>query len=630
MVRRQHPRRIVSEPLEGRLLLAFAANGVTTTLTGSTIQQLSADRNLPGNTVAVWTGFNSVDGLGTDISVARMNSRAEVTGTLIANTTTTDVQQAPDVAVDPTGRFVVVWQSRDQDGSGWGVYARAFDANGNALTGEILVNQTTDEGQVTPAVAVSATGAFYVTWASQDIDGNSVIMMRRFAADGTPAGNESQVSAGTVMPLEIDPDIACDNAGNFVITWTRVGVDTGDNDVMYRGYNSAGSALYAASHVVSSPAGDQYDPVVAMSAEGNGFAIAWADSNSGVAAIEARPFDADGTALRNDITVHTTSGLERLSPRIDMDADGNFIIGHTALADTGSDAAYRWFTADGTGVGSTLTVSGSSQFRSVGAVTITGPGLFLGFTTRGPDQPGVGGATLAGYVQTLDVTSATSGNDSVLMTGNGANFSVTINNTSNTYRRGIFNRVAIDLGAGDDSFNGASMQLSLDIVGGDGADEIFGSLEPDAIDSGPGNDTVSSGAGNDYIFGGDNNDLLYGDEGNDTVSSGAGKNTLFGGAGNDRLGGSGGRESLEGGDGNDRLYGGGGSDTLLGGGNVDRLWGGAGDDLLLGGSSNDKLYGEANNDRLNGGKGADLIDGGTGTDVWEDNGDTTDTVESIP
>ncbi len=616
--------------LEPRQLLAFAANGVATTLTGSTVQQLAADRNAPGNTVAVWTGFNSVDGLGTDIFVARMDARSVIKGTFTANTTTADVQQSPDVAVDPTGRFVVVWQSRDQDRSSWGIYARAFDANGVAQTGEVLVNQTTDEGQVTPSVTIDATGAFVVAWASQDIDGNSMIFARRFNANGTARGNEFQVSAGTVMPLEIKPDIAGDNAGNFVVTWTRVGVDTGDNDVMYRGYDSAGNSLYAASHVVSSPAGDQYDPVVGMSVEGNGFAIAWADGNGGVSAIEARPFDADGTPRRNDMTVHTASGLDRLSPRIDVDADGNFIVGHTALADTGSDAGYRWFTASGTGIGNTLTVSGSSQFRSVGAVTITGPGLFLGFTTRGVDQPGVGGAALAGYVQTLDVTGTTSGADSVLMQGNGAGFTVTINGVATTYQRGVYNRVAVDLGAGDDTFNARSMQLSLDVLGGDGADEIFGSLQPDSIDGGAGNDTVSAGAGNDYVFGGDGNDVIYGDEGNDTLSSGAGKNTLVGGAGDDRLGGSGGRESLDGGDGNDRLYGGGSSDTLNGGGGVDRLWGGDGDDSLIGGSSNDKLYGEAGNDRLNGGKGADLIDGGPGTDIWEDSGDATDTVLNIP
>ena len=51
----------------------------------------------------------------------------------IVNTTTAGDQRSPDVAIGPDGRFVVVWRSEDQDGSGWGVFARWFDWDGTAL-----------------------------------------------------------------------------------------------------------------------------------------------------------------------------------------------------------------------------------------------------------------------------------------------------------------------------------------------------------------------------------------------------------------------------------------------------------------------------------------------------------------
>ena len=63
------------------------------------------------------------------------------------NTTTADTQQAPRIAVAADGHYVVVWQSDKQDGSKLGVYARVFNADGSARSGEILVNTTTTDDQ---------------------------------------------------------------------------------------------------------------------------------------------------------------------------------------------------------------------------------------------------------------------------------------------------------------------------------------------------------------------------------------------------------------------------------------------------------------------------------------------------
>ena len=42
------------------------------------------------------------------------------------NTWTTDYQWNPSITSLPNGGFVVVWESKGQDGSGWGVYGRIF------------------------------------------------------------------------------------------------------------------------------------------------------------------------------------------------------------------------------------------------------------------------------------------------------------------------------------------------------------------------------------------------------------------------------------------------------------------------------------------------------------------------
>ena len=55
---------------------------------------------------------------------------------------------------------MITWSSKDQDGNGWGVYARQFDATGVAKTGETLVNTTTTRDQERPSVAMDAQGGF--------------------------------------------------------------------------------------------------------------------------------------------------------------------------------------------------------------------------------------------------------------------------------------------------------------------------------------------------------------------------------------------------------------------------------------------------------------------------------------
>src|SRR5205814_1251353 len=60
-----------------------------------------------------------------------------------ANTYTTNAQNQSTVATDASGNYVVVWQSRGQDGSGYGIYAQRYNFNAVALGTEFRVNTYT-------------------------------------------------------------------------------------------------------------------------------------------------------------------------------------------------------------------------------------------------------------------------------------------------------------------------------------------------------------------------------------------------------------------------------------------------------------------------------------------------------
>jgi predicted extracellular nuclease len=134
---------------------------------------------------------------------------------------------------------------------------------------------------------------------------------------------------------------------------------------------------------------------------------------------------------------------------------------------------------------------------------------------------------------------------------------------------------------------------------------------------------VKAGTGNnDLLLGGNGANMLFGGNGNDILTGNNGIDLLCGGAGND---------ALTGGTGDDVLDSGAGNDILTGDNGNDVLSAGSGDDLLFGGNGNDSMSGGAGNDILTGGNGADAFDGGANLDLATDyNAGEGDTKTSIP
>lgn len=66
------------------------------------------------------------------------------------NNYTTDDQASPALAMEANGDFVVTWESSNQDGDVWGIYAQRFDRTGNPVGFELQVNTQTLNDQLHP------------------------------------------------------------------------------------------------------------------------------------------------------------------------------------------------------------------------------------------------------------------------------------------------------------------------------------------------------------------------------------------------------------------------------------------------------------------------------------------------
>jgi hypothetical protein len=207
----------------------FVVNTYTTG--GQTLSDIVVEPD--GSFVVVWVDYSNRAGSGSAILGQRYDAPGNRLGTEFqVNSFTTRSQRWPSVSVSATGEFIVVWTSEFGDGSAFAVSARRFDAWGNALGSEFLVNTYTTGYQsgFFQQVARDALGNFIVTWEGPAQGGSTSVFAQRFSATGEHRGVEFQVNAQTTGDNFL-PAVVSDAVGNFVISWTGVGQDGGDRGI---------------------------------------------------------------------------------------------------------------------------------------------------------------------------------------------------------------------------------------------------------------------------------------------------------------------------------------------------------------------------------------------------------------
>jgi hypothetical protein len=202
-----------------------------------------------GDFVVSWTSYGQ-DSDRDGIYARKFNAQGQALGNeLMVNATVTGRQDKSDVAIDADGDYVVVWESYAQDGSAWGVYGR-YNNSGN-WGNEFQINQFTNDKQIEPKVAMDQVGNAVVVWSSFGQDGSGYgVYARRYSQTGAALSNEFQVNNNITANWQVTPDVGMDSKGNFVITWSSFGAtqpSTGDPNPDYdygiyaRMYNPDGS-----------------------------------------------------------------------------------------------------------------------------------------------------------------------------------------------------------------------------------------------------------------------------------------------------------------------------------------------------------------------------------------------------
>ena len=328
-----------------------------------------------GNSVVVWEG----EGRGGDSSgiYGQRYSHNGVTrgAEFQVNITTFGIQTNPSVAMDSHGNFVVVWQSFNQDGSGYGIYARRYDSAGAPLSDEFQVNTYTYWWQDYPSVAMDSDGDFVVTWQSEYQDGSwSGVFAQRYDSNGVPQGAEFQVNTYTYWEQDYS-SVAMDSAGNFIVTWHSIEQEGSGYGIYAQRYDLTGTALGGEFRINTiSSTGER--PQVTVDAEGN-FIVVWHRDGGGVF---ARRYTADGAPMGDQFLVDILS-YDGLHPTVDTGADGSFVVAWQAAGwDHGtSNGIYaQRYNAAGTPIGAEFLVNIEWQFEQAHpSVAVRSDGKFV-------------------------------------------------------------------------------------------------------------------------------------------------------------------------------------------------------------------------------------------------------------
>jgi Ca2+-binding RTX toxin-like protein len=614
----------------------------------------------------------------------------------LVNTTTGSLQFEPAITALADGRFVVAWTDDSRTGgdtSSFAIRAQIFDADGSRSGAEFLVNSTTDVGQSSPAITALADGRFVVAWTDMSLTGadtsGRAVRAQIFDADGSKSGAEFLLNSTTVND-QLLPAITALADGRFVVAWTDMSLtvaDTSGRAVRAQIFDADGSKSGAEFLVNSTTVNDQNQPAITALADGR-FVVAWSDASLTSAdtsgfAVRAQVFDADGSKSGAEFLVNSTTAGSQFEPTITALADGRFVVVWTDSSSTGADTSglavrAQVFDADGSKSGAEFLVNSTtagSQFEPT--ITALADGRFVAawtdFSKTGADTSG-----RAMRAQVFDADGSKSGAEFLVN-------SATLNDqyqpaiTALADGRFVVAWTDTSLTGADTSGSAVGGQIfdprvaAVSLIGSLLPDSFVGTLFGDTIRGSYGNDTVwgmagedllAGEAGNDRLLGGAGNDRLFGDDGNDRLFGQAGSDQLHGGAGNDMLDGGAGLDAMFGGDGNDvyvvdtpgdlvieaagggtdrvesatislslaayahvenatltgarslNLTGTGAANVLTGNGAANRIRGEGGNDLLFGGAGSDSLFGGAGNDKLRGGTGTDLLTGGTEADVF--------------
>ncbi len=199
---------------------------------------------------------------------------------------------------------------------------------------QFQVNSVEPGDQVNPVVAADAAGNFVVVWTGNETTGPDVsgssIWARRFDADGKALGDQFLVNTTTAGD-QVSPAVAMNSTGAFIVVWCSL-QSAGDAfyGILAQRFGADGAAVGTEFLVNTLTADVQESPSVALSSTGE-FIVVWQSAGSpgdddDVRSIQARLYEADGTPSAGQFQVNTFTTGDQADPNVTALSDGGYLV----------------------------------------------------------------------------------------------------------------------------------------------------------------------------------------------------------------------------------------------------------------------------------------------------------------
>lgn len=296
-----------------------------------------------GDVVVAWNGPSSLNpSYAGDIYAREFDATGSPLGsTFQVNTDAGGVHGEADVAMNGSGNYVVVWTFQTYATFAGGphyIYSRQF---GLGASGSSQVRLTPTDDQINPTVAIDDAGDYVVAWSSEHPligDEEYDITARLYDSSGTPVTSLFRVNS-TTDSSQVRPSAAMDAAGDFIIAWQSYGQDGSGWGIYAQRYGSSGAATGGEFQVNATTTNDQSSPAASMDDSGD-FVVAWQsyeqEGSSKLNGVYAKLYNSSGTALTGDVHANVTINNDQAMPSVAMDSSGNFVVVWTDNAQDGS------------------------------------------------------------------------------------------------------------------------------------------------------------------------------------------------------------------------------------------------------------------------------------------------------
>ena len=273
-----------------------------------------------GGAVVVWQRFSEfghwvVQGAarGADGTISSLGNLSD----------TSSDDEAPQVAVDPAGDAVAVWEQDDHQRNTVSIQAAARSADGHFVSlGELSApGQSGEQDDESPEVALDRAGDAFAVW--EHFDGTNFVVQSAVRPAGA-AKFSAPVDASLPQPTghedAVGPGIAVDPAGDEIVVWALGGGSDGRHWAVQAAVRPVGATRFDAPQQLSA-AGQNQDPQTAVDQAGDAIAV-WQRFDGTRAFVDAASRPAGASAWS---TVELADAADPSSPQVALDAAGDAV-----------------------------------------------------------------------------------------------------------------------------------------------------------------------------------------------------------------------------------------------------------------------------------------------------------------